>query len=473
MSGFAPPPRTCARCPWGRAFFGSAVILTYSRTGWAKISLEQVEIELPEDVGEAVYVPEFLDLFTAKSVASKEHAPYLIPAVLRDLEGGRTTRSGKRSKRDALGGSVLAFDMDESPDLSPYLIEDAVQSLGVGGWLWQTWSSTEDSPRFRLVLPLEEVLAPKAWDELWVKVARALERALHTRLGHNNRIIGWQSKDITHPHLLPCQWNLSGTPLKIWGGVAPKIIGISGPAFPLDPKAQRAVLSGAWKEARRQERSQRPSTPRIELREPTPYVGNPEAPRVRETLSLMLDVGHRVPSLTDGLDAVAHLHLHGVETHKGGRRNTLYNQAWTLHRCGSKIEDIDHILAETLERSGAETSRYLQKEGLKILTQVEKMEGEAEERATSWAHRIHLADKTNNQVSSKTHRPAIIQYCRILARALHLYRPEGGQLDHEQIAKVVGVDVRIVTAWRGILREAGFVKETGEARARRYFLPAS
>ncbi len=66
--------------------------------------------------------------------------------------------------------------------------------------------------------------------------------------------------------------------------------------------------------------------------------------------------------------------------------------------------------------------------------------------------------------------PALERYARILARYRTLRRPGGGKVDHGAVARVVGLPVEVVVAWRGLMERAGLVWAEGEAQGRRYEL---
>lgn len=79
----------------------------------------------------------------------------------------------RRLKADCLGTEILVFDLDHHKDFA-----DLGQRLDRHQWkylLHETYSSTSEQPRARLVIPLSQHVAPKEYPSLWQAVASSLQ----------------------------------------------------------------------------------------------------------------------------------------------------------------------------------------------------------------------------------------------------------------------------------------------------------
>lgn len=162
------------------------------------------------------------------------------------------------------------------------------------------------------------------------------------------------------------------------------------------------------------------------------------------------------------LDAVARLRRDGVRQRAGSRHDTVSGAAWTLYRTGSTSKEIGTAITEIVEATASDRDRtYLQRECRPLAGRFGR---QCEE---SQVFEDRIVRECRDRIKAE-HRTAFRAYARILSRAEHLRRDEGGALCHESIAKIIGLDVKVLTAMRAVVRDAGYLTEAGEGKRRTY-----
>lgn len=412
------------------------ITLTVQTGGWASPTFTEVAVEW--------------DLLAVRTVARKEEADCLLPCV---LKGGKVnvTRSGRRRVTDADAGTALVYDLDHG-DLDAGTVERALVRLKVASAFWATWQSGPAGLRWRVLVPLATPVAVAEYEALWVAWARALEAAIAREVGERREggWIDWQARSVTQPAILPCRPpdGSTGSPAYPWGGRVPSVVHVEGEVLVPGTKPP-GRSSGA------------PRTFESKARPLTPYLPSSTTQRAREAAALLAKGTFVTPPPLAALDGVAFLREHGVRAERGGRHATVSSVIWTLYRLGAEPDEWVAAAEEMIASTGnAADRRHVERLAPRLVAYHDRVAAAAEPAVGEL--RRAVGDVPRPQ------RPALVRYCRVLARAAHLRRAEGGKLDHGALARIVGLDVRVLTAWRQKMTAAGLVHEWGTEQARRY-----
>lgn len=433
---------------------------------------------------EDALLDEFDPLPLSGDQARKETAPVMFPCTFRqDGKGDKRTKSGDRSAHAADTCGLLIFDVDRG-NLQGEHIEEALKVLGSSALYWQTWQANAfNGLRWRIVVPLARpVPARKAYTAIWKTIGRSLTMALGNAAGienpweitdanGGNGLLDWSCSSAVKAAILPCYpTEGTGSSHYPWGGVRPRVTFVPGPVLDLtDGELRKLGIGDRTSRSRPREGANLGGRPKgsgttFGGQPLVPYIPKPDASHVSETIDLLPAESGRTAAPLLALDAIARLRRDGVNVGQGARQSTLSGLMWQMYRLGFDYVEIENAAVEAVDRTDDKKDRkYLEGEALKLYR---RFGGQCEEHE-AWVSAVVKACR--DRVAS-SHRPALRQYARVLARADHLRTGKGGQLDHEALAAVVGLHVTALTRIRGLIREAGYVSEEGESLGRRYWV---
>jgi hypothetical protein len=420
----------------------------------------------------------------------KNTAPHAIWSIFASHTDGRRSEN-------VIARTALAFDIDEG-NVSEESLRSALSDLGWESAFYTTWSAREDALRWRIIIPLATPHGLEGWDEFYsVKLTEfqnALERHhgscvpldLSARLPAQPQIL---------PHSIPSMFLPGMTEKKLAqvidaihsdaeygppGFDAAQVFGTRGNAlshsssFALAAGARRTISPATF--AQREKAGAKGSRAGKALSvEVTAYHGNCASSAAKKVVDGWAEQGKEyVPTLCGGLDGVAYLVEHGVNVPKGNRHNMLNCAMWNLHRAGFTTEEILRQVDLIILMSKKVDQTYLTKEA----TKYEKALLAAEKDALPTERAVFEAlgrGKVEDQTISKEVKR---QFSRILSRAKHLRRPQGGQLSQEQIADCLGFNskgkdrfgIKLVRFFLGQCERAGLLIASGEGLKRVYHL---
>ena len=419
-------------------------------------------IELPDGytkprmIEHELTAEEFEDfLMVVHIVLSKEAAPCILPCTLKPRPGKRT-KSGRRRATDADLAYLLTFDIDHG-NVEESDLEAALVDLGIQAVMYPTWRAGRiHGMRWRVIIPLSKAVNARAYKALWSRVARLIERGLRGQGCYRpeHGWIDWSGKTVTQPAILACCL-APGAQDDDYGGIRPKVYVLDDGEL-LDPG--NPPESPLVERTRKKLWSHRAAKPR------------PYQPSLNEGGAEAYEAMGRkeTPALLASLDAVEVARRDGVPSTRGTRHAALSGVCFAVYRTGADLDDISNLIDEVLaaSKSGGERAQR-------------RLEHTAERLDIYWHKRGLLEDAAvpeivtvvNAEGDVPDHQlPALERYARILARYRTLRGPHGAKVDHGTVARIVGLPVEVVTAWRGRMERAGLVWAKGEAQGRRYEL---
>jgi hypothetical protein len=421
---------------------------------------------------------------------SKVTAPHAIWSIF-------ASRTQGKFSENVIARTALAFDLDEG-NVSADSLRAALLDLGWESAFYTTWSAKEDALRWRIIVPLATPHGLEGWDEFYSVKLTEFQTALEAHHGScvpldlSARL---PAQPQILPHSIPSMFLPGMTEKKLAqvidaihsdaeygppGFDAAQVFGTRGNAlshsssFVLVAGARRTISPATF--AQREKAGAKGSRAGKALSvEVTAYCGNCASSAAKKVVDGWIEKGlDFVPSLCAGQDGAAYLAEHGIRVSKGHRRDVLVAAAWNLHRAGFTVDEIERQVDCMVQGSNKADQTYLNKEAAKYLKQLRALENEAlsTERAVFEAlGRGKVEDQT---ISKEVKR----QFSRILSRAKHLRRPQGGQLSQEQIADCLGFTgkdkdrfgIRLVRFFLGQCERAGLLTISGECLKRVYHL---
>ena len=391
-------------------------------------------------------------LMVVHLVASKEVAPCILPCTIKpNRMGSSRTKTGRRRVSDADVAHLLIGDFDHG-NLDAHLVEEVATANDIAAIIHPTWKSGGvHGQRWRVISPLAAPIPAREYPRVWIAWARQMERRLH-RLGEvrpERGWLDWSGKAVTQPAILPCR---PSGPSDTWGGTNPTPILVEGRGV----EVAELVRAGGSAKPSGSHRSRQSGSEDIQ-----PYEGKPDAEGAVRALEKM-GVG-KVPNLINSMDAVALAKRDGITTSRGRRHATLSGCCFAMFRVGEPSDNIAEMLDEVVDSTGPH--KKLAHDATRLYAYFDKRARDDDEPADGLVGAVVGAlDVPREQ------RDALRRYCRVLCRHRRLRSPGGGAIDHGGLARVLGVNVRVATAWRGALERAGLVVSVGEKQGRRYRL---
>lgn len=260
---------------------------------------------------------------------------------------------------------------------------------------------------------------------------------------------------VTQPAILPC-CPARGSVDADFGGINPKVYILDdGPL--LDP--------GELPEPPPQVRRDRKKLWSHRAAKPRPY-----EPTINDAgVDAFLAMARReTPGLLASLDAAEVARRDGVLAACQSRHAALSGVCFALYRTGAPLDDISVLIDEVVEATSPKGARARRE----FLHTAERLDAYWFRRGVSEDAAVpEIVEAVTAEAGVPEHQlPALERYARILARYRTLRRPGGGKVDHGAVARIVGLPVEVVTAWRGLMERAGLVWSEGEREGRRYEL---
>jgi hypothetical protein len=420
---------------------------------------------------------------------SKSTAPYAIWSIF-------VSRTKGKFSKDVIARTALAFDIDEG-NVAAESLRLALTALGWESAFYTTWSAKEGALRWRVVIPLATPHGLESWDDFYSAKLAEFQAALEVH--HGSRVpIDLSAKLAAQPQILPhaipsmflpgmtekkleqainaLHSDVEGPP----GFEAAQVYGTRGNA--LGHASEFVLMAGARRTISPATFAQRAQTKASGSRagkglpeQVTAYRGNCASSTAKEVVDGWGNVGKEyVPTLCGGLDGVAYLTEHGIHVKHGQRHNMLNCAMWNLHRVGFTAEEILRQADIIIAVSKKADQTYLAKEATKYekaLLQYETAALPIERAVFEALGRGKVDDQT---VPKEVKR----QFSRIISRAKHLWRPQGGQLSQDQIAECLGFSgkskdrfgIKLVRFYLGQCEKAGLLIASGEGQQRIYKL---
>jgi hypothetical protein len=403
---------------------------------------------------------------------------------------------GKFAK-DVIARTAVIFDIDEG-NVSADSLRSALSDLGWESTVFDTWSATDSSERWRIIIPLATPHGLEGWDEFYSLTLTEFQNALERY--HGSRVpLDLSARLPAQPQILPHSipsMSLPGmTEKKLEqvinaihsdaqygppGRSSSRVFGTRGKAlshsssFVLAAGARRTISPATFAQ-RTQTRAGGSRAGKAPSEQVTAYRGNCASSAAKKVVDGWIEKGlNFVPSLCAGQDGAAYLVEHGIHVPKGHRRNVLVGAAWNLHRAGFTVDEIERQV-DCMVQSGRKGDQSdLNKEAAKYLKQLRGLENEALPTERAVFEALGKGKVEEQSISKEVKR----QFSRILSRAKHLRRPQGGQLCQEQIADCLGFTgkdkdrfgIKLVRFFLGQCERAGLLTASGEGLKRTYHL---
>ena len=420
----------------------------------------------------------------------KNTAPHAIWSIFASHTDGRRSEN-------VIARTALAFDIDEG-NVSADSLRDALSDLGWESAFYTTWSAKEGELRWRVVIPLATPHGLEGWDDFYSVKLTEFQTALEAH--HGSRVpldlsARLPAQPQILPHSIPSMFLPGMTEKKLAqvidaihsdaehgppGFDTAQVFGTRGNAlshsssFALAAGARRTISPATF--AERAKAGARGSRAGKALSvEVTAYRGNCASSAAKKVVDGWTEQGKKyVPTLCGGLDAVAYLVEHGINVPKGNRHNLINNAMWALHRAGFTTEEILRQVDLIIPLSKKVDQTYLTKQA----TDFEKDLLAAEKDALPIERAVFEALGRGKFEHTAITKEMKRQFSRILSRAKHLRRPQGGQLSQEQIAECLGFagkvrdffGVKLVRFFLGQCERAGLLIASGEGQKRTYHL---